>query len=383
LSKIDRRFGSTPGAAAGLQCTADGVFLSGVPLLQTTASGLAARPAEDIDALLKGAFGADLGAADLLSSLDVIAKALNAGDLGRAMVATLQARLPTLNAAGARRLAEAEARLAKYDQQELRDWRGRWATGDGPGSSSGPDPLVAALAGDHPNKNPFGLIVNPATGALSARSYTGFTSPIPTTPSPPTTVPATAAQKQRYIEWLVGAKQNYPSGVMSPEEVKARALLGPPKKAPKAPATPAEQLARYPHALDSYVEQVVAKHNESSGAKPGDPTYLDPNLVKAILMVESAHDRHAYAADPMQVNKPGDWDRRKATLGLQDGVAPNARLSIQAGVAWLDYKAYAYDGKGGKQFVGWPTAVQKYNKRGGTAYWPKVLKMLDLIESVK
>jgi hypothetical protein len=182
LSKIDRRFGSTPGAAAGLQCTADGVFLSGVPLLQTTASGLAARPAEDIDALLKGAFGADLGAADLLSSLDVIAKALNAGDLGRAMVATLQARLPTLNAAGARRLAEAEARLAKYDQQELRDLRGRWATGDGAGSSSGPDPLVAALAGDHPNKNPFGLIVNPATGALSARSYTGFTSPIPTTP---------------------------------------------------------------------------------------------------------------------------------------------------------------------------------------------------------
>jgi hypothetical protein len=104
------------------------VTLAGAPLLRQTAAGFTPRPADEIAALLKAAYGRDIDPADVSPGLEVIAQALNRNDLGRAMVAALRLRLPDLDWAGAVRLARADQTLAKYDPNEPRDWRGRWTT---------------------------------------------------------------------------------------------------------------------------------------------------------------------------------------------------------------------------------------------------------------
>jgi len=104
-----------------------------------TPIGFAPRPAEEIAALMKGAYGRDIDPADLSPGLDVIAQALNRGDLGRAMIAALRLRLPDLNWEGATRIAKADEALTKYDPSEPRDWHGRWTT-DGESHPEAPGP---------------------------------------------------------------------------------------------------------------------------------------------------------------------------------------------------------------------------------------------------
>jgi hypothetical protein len=79
---------------------------------------------------LNAAYGRDIDPDTLALGLAVVAKALNVGDLGKAMVAAVRLRLPDLDPAGAERLTSADETLAKaYNEQEPRDWRGRWTTG--------------------------------------------------------------------------------------------------------------------------------------------------------------------------------------------------------------------------------------------------------------
>lgn len=141
MGHIERNFRLTnePGGL-GPSCTAAGLSLAGVPLLQKTKTGFAPRPSDEIATLIEAAYGADTDPAELLPSLDVVAQALNGGDLPRAMIAAVLARLPELNWDAATRLAKAEQTLLKYDPDEPRDWHGRWTTG----GNSGPAPTASA-----------------------------------------------------------------------------------------------------------------------------------------------------------------------------------------------------------------------------------------------
>ena len=137
MPALEQRFrlGGAP-CGLGLNCEETGVSLAGVPLLQKTADGFKPRPAHEIDILMKGAYGQERDAIRLASGLQVAAEALNRGDIGRAMIATLHLRLPELSGDGAAGIAHADDILAKYDPDEPRDARGRWTTGGATGAAN-------------------------------------------------------------------------------------------------------------------------------------------------------------------------------------------------------------------------------------------------------
>jgi hypothetical protein len=134
LSHFDRNLSRNPDAIpTGLECDTDGVYLAGVPLLKRSFFGLEPRPREELSALLRAAYGQEAGRLDPGAGLLTAAKALNADDAPRALVACLHLRLPALSQAGASRLVEAYGRLRKYSPDQPRDWRGRWTTEGGAG----------------------------------------------------------------------------------------------------------------------------------------------------------------------------------------------------------------------------------------------------------
>ena len=67
---------------------------------------------------MKSAYGRDIGLNRPYPGLEVIAQALNQGDIGRAMVAAVQLRLPDLDEEGAAHIAFADEALTKYDPNE-------------------------------------------------------------------------------------------------------------------------------------------------------------------------------------------------------------------------------------------------------------------------
>lgn len=134
--------------------------------------------------------------------------------------------------------------------------------------------------------------------------------------------------------------------------------------------------------LDSSIESIVYIRNLMRGVREGDATYLDPDVVKAVVAVESGMNKKAYQTDPMQVNVNGDWVPEKSKLlGVQRGVPPGQNLGIWAGVGWLDYKAFRYD-KNGKEsgFRGWPEAITRYNGGGNPNYLNDVKNALKAIK---
>lgn len=143
----------------GLRCTSAGVSLAGVPLLRKTLTGLTPRPTDEIDALMKEAYGWRVDPADVSPGLQVIAEALNRGDLGRAMIAAVHLKLPELNWQGASRIAKAHNSLAKYDPDEPRDARGRW-TASGDSGPSRPSPTRISTRGFSPNNMSPILVAN-------------------------------------------------------------------------------------------------------------------------------------------------------------------------------------------------------------------------------
>jgi hypothetical protein len=126
----------------GLNCTSEGVSLAGAPLLRKTIAGLAPRPADELAMLMKSAYGHDIDPARSYPGLDVIAQALNRGDMGRAMVASIHLRLPDLNEEGVAHIALADKALNKFDPNESRDERGRWTTGGGSPPSNSATPTT-------------------------------------------------------------------------------------------------------------------------------------------------------------------------------------------------------------------------------------------------
>jgi hypothetical protein len=140
----------------------------------------------------------------------------------------------------------------------------------------------------------------------------------------------------------------------------------------------------YPDSWDPIVEREVKAYNDSHGFKPGNPQYLDPARIKAMIRVESRFDMDAYRNDPMQVNKSGDWMDAKAKYGLQKGVPPGPEQSIRAGIQWLADNAYPPGRKRQlKNFKGWNWATEGYNGHGASAgdsnYLHKVKKQLQVL----
>ena len=84
--------------------------------------------------------------------------------------------------------------------------------------------------------------------------------------------------------------------------------------------------------------------------------------MKSWAMQESGGDRRAFESDPLQANKAGDWDPRKADYGMSQGQAMTPQTSIDGGLDWLHYKATIHGNDGGP--VGYrplPEALRRYN----------------------
>jgi len=154
-------------------------------------------------------------------------------------------------------------------------------------------------------------------------------------------------------------------------------------------AGPVSAKARYPHHLDPILERKVAEFNKMNQADPGDDIYLDPDLAKVWVRVESGSDLKAYNSDPLQVNNPGDWGADpktgkpgyKATLGLKYGVPPGPELGIGAALGWLDAKSYIHDKTGQMgPFIGWERAFKRYNVVD-PHYWDKIQAAYQDIKS--
>lgn len=142
MGAIDRTFRLTNELGGlGLNCSELGLSLAGVPLLHKSENGFALRSPDEIEALMKAAYGADAVAPELLRGFETVARALNRGDIALAMTAAVLTRLPELDWNGAACLARAEQRLRKnYNPFEPRDWHGCWTDDDG-ADPSGQDKL--------------------------------------------------------------------------------------------------------------------------------------------------------------------------------------------------------------------------------------------------
>ena len=138
-------------ADPGLFCGKDELTLGGIPLLTGTRSDLRPRPLADLQQVLDAAYGDDaaIDAVARLPCLQSIARALNAGDLSYAAMLSLMLRLPDIDQIGMSRLRlAADATVAKYDDDETRDRRGRWTSGSGQSSqlaSTGGTPQAATI----------------------------------------------------------------------------------------------------------------------------------------------------------------------------------------------------------------------------------------------
>ena len=131
----------------GLDCTTDGVTLAGVPLLRRTVRGFVPRDDLEIRWLLESAYGQAVDADRVVKGLAIVARALNEREPARAMIGALLLELCELDWAGAARLAQADDTLAKFDPDEARDERGRWAAnGNETASAHSPHGLPPKLS---------------------------------------------------------------------------------------------------------------------------------------------------------------------------------------------------------------------------------------------
>jgi hypothetical protein len=79
----------------GLRCDQDGLFLGNEPLLErATQNSFQPRASAQIRKILSGAYRAESDWSSRVRSVDVVAKALNNGDVARAMMAAVLMRLP-------------------------------------------------------------------------------------------------------------------------------------------------------------------------------------------------------------------------------------------------------------------------------------------------
>jgi hypothetical protein len=80
----------------GVSCDADGPAIGPIRLLVRVAQGFEPRSCDELQSIFDAAFERPFDCADLTRGLDTVARALNDGDVARAMMATLFLHLPVL-----------------------------------------------------------------------------------------------------------------------------------------------------------------------------------------------------------------------------------------------------------------------------------------------
>jgi hypothetical protein len=112
----------------GLRCDVSGLFLGHNALLQKDEVGnFQARSDDDLRMAFGSLYGGQADWDSRVRSVNLVAKALNAGDMARAMMAAVLMRLPDPNLP----VADTNGVLAKagFNPDEPRDERGRWTNG--------------------------------------------------------------------------------------------------------------------------------------------------------------------------------------------------------------------------------------------------------------
>lgn len=120
----------------GLRCDSTGLFFAGEPLLERDSEGrFRPRPSATIKSVLSRSKLVDVYLESNVRSVNVVATALNDGQIANAMIAAVLMRLaePDDNISGT--TVDRELGKAGYDPAEPRDERGRWAR-DGSSSST-------------------------------------------------------------------------------------------------------------------------------------------------------------------------------------------------------------------------------------------------------
>ena len=102
---------------------------------------------------------------------------------------------------------------------------------------------------------------------------------------------------------------------------------------------------------------------------------LTPAQVKAHMIEESGgngpRSKAAWAADPLQVNVPGDWGEEKELVGLVRPKKRNegtAEANVRAAIKYLSRKGFGASGRPASArpdgtFDGWREACRRYNGR--------------------
>jgi len=181
----------------GLRCDRDGLFFAGIALLERDAEDqFRPIPATTIRKTLSSAYRTDGNWESRIRSVDVVAKALNNGDVARAMMAAVLMRLPEPDSGI--RIADVDGILAKagFNPAEPRDERGWWTTGGASGRSAGVqqafleeplfEPIIEQLL-EEPPVEPVPMpsptdIVPPTMGPRRFHPVPPLTNPYPNDP---------------------------------------------------------------------------------------------------------------------------------------------------------------------------------------------------------
>jgi len=99
-----RRLGPQ-GDAGGVSCDENGPAIGAIRLLNRTVSGFALRPVEELNEVFAFVLGRPVDSSDLVERLQGVTKAMNEGNVARAVFATLFLDLPSLTDEQARRAA--------------------------------------------------------------------------------------------------------------------------------------------------------------------------------------------------------------------------------------------------------------------------------------
>ena len=136
---------------------------------------------------------------------------------------------------------------------------------------------------------------------------------------------------------------------------------------------------------DALIARLVREFNADRAAWAGaaegqrpDIPRLSPALVKSLMIEECGgngpQSLAAWAADPLQVNVPGDWSEAKEALGLTRPQSRNegsVEANLRAGIQYLVRKGFGVSGKAiahrpEAYFDSWRVALQRYNGRTDT-----------------
>ena len=124
----------------GVACTQDGLVLGRTPLIERHAAKFVLRERNEIERLLRTAYGTSLVVDRLVSGLANVAAALNANDQALARIAAVQLRILDLPDRSARDAMEAEDILVKSARRQRAPGRsgtmGRGASWDAPANGN-------------------------------------------------------------------------------------------------------------------------------------------------------------------------------------------------------------------------------------------------------